>query len=79
MSETNVVQLFAERTSDTEVAANFEYLNGIAPLQSEQYVPEATVTPESTPAAKEASAGMSDVLNYAVTIGGNLEGLRRAA
>ncbi len=79
MSETNVVQLFAEQLNDTEVAANFAYLNGIAPVQVEQVVPESTATLESAPVAQEAVLNSREVLNYATTIGGNLEGLRRAA
>jgi len=79
VSETNVAELFAERTSDTEVAANFAYLNGIAPVQVEQVVPESTATLESAHVAQEAALNTREVLNYATTIGGNLEGLRRAA
>ncbi len=79
MSETNVAELFAERTSDAEVAANFAYLNGIAPVQTEQVVSESTPTLDSAPVAQEAVLNTREVLNYATTIGGNLEGLRRAA
>lgn len=77
MSETNVVQLFAEQLNDTEVAANFAYPKGIA--QVEQVVHESPVTLEPASAPYEATPSRDDVLKFATAIGTNLEGLRRAA
>lgn len=79
MSETNVAELFAERTSDTEVAANFAYLNNISNRQQEQKVLENPPTHETLNTVSEPQDPMANVVSFGIGVGDNVGLMRQKA